>query len=307
MDGSNEQSVDGQNNNPDVNSLISAQNLKFDYLTEVLRNTLNTFGQNLGRHLGELINNKPHNPKRDSTSEPAIKRERVQASTYEYDADQSTGPHNPEYDGPMPARHRSHNDLCHQNRPEDPSGNRSSDSTASDEPEDPDGNKPSEARWWKGSKAPKGKDHKGKRCVAQAIVGPVPPNWKSDRYNLEYDDSHRVSIHAASNEESAPEQEADDMHSIIYKSTKISNTENADDLQVPQLLTTLAKETKKAHAVHEKLATSLEKVWNRQQSKEKINNIPDKQLIPEIVCFCRSQGLTLKFLQVFLSKLKGMM
>ena len=145
MDGSNEQSVDGQNNNPDVNSLVSAQNLKFDHLTEVLRNTLNAFGQNLGGHLGELINNKPKDPEHDSTSEPAIKRQRVQASTYEYDADQSTGPHNPEYDGPMPARHRSNNDLCHQNRPEDPSGN-GFDRTASDEPEDPDGNRPSEAR-----------------------------------------------------------------------------------------------------------------------------------------------------------------
>ena len=49
---------------------------------------------------------------------------------------------------------------------------------------------------------------------------------------------------------------------------------------MPQLFTTLAKETKKAHAVHEKLATSSEKVWNRQQSKEKINNVLDKQLIP---------------------------
>ena len=83
-----------------------------------------------------------------------------------------------------------------------------------------------------------------------AIVGPVPSNWKSDRYNLECDDSDRVSIHAASNEESALEQEADDMHSIIYKSSKISNIEHADYLQVPQLFTTLAKETKKAHAVH---------------------------------------------------------
>ena len=228
MDGLNEQSVDGQNNNPDVNSLISAQNLKFDQLTEVLRNTLNVFGHNLGRHLGELINNKPNNPEHDSTSEPAIKRQRVQACTYEYDADQSTGLHNPEYDGPMPARHRSHNDLCHQNRPEDPSGN-SSDSTASDEPEDPDGNRPSEAKWWKGSKAPRGKDHKGKRYVGPAIADPVPPNWKSDRYNLEYDDSDRISIHAASNEESAPEQEADDMHSIIYKLSKISITEHVDD------------------------------------------------------------------------------
>ena len=263
MGGSNEQSADGQNNNPDVNRLISAQNLKFDHLTEVLRNTLNAFGQNLGRHLGKLINNKPNNPEHDSTSEHAVKGQRVQASTYEYDADQSTGPHNPEYDRPMPARHRSHNDLCHQNRPEDPSGNRS-DRTASDEPEDPDGNRPSEARWWKGSKALKGKDHKGKRYVGPAIVGPVLPNKKSDRYNLEYDDSDRVSIHVASNEESAPEQEADDMHSIIYKSSKISNTEHANDLQVQQLFTTLAKETKKAHAVHEKLKTSLEKVWNRQ-------------------------------------------
>ena len=70
-------------------------------------------------------------------------------------------------------------------------------------------------------------------------------------------------------------------YSIIYKSSKISNTEHADDLQVPQLFTTLAKETKKTHAVHEKLATFLEKVWNRQQSKENINNILDKQLIPE--------------------------
>ena len=209
----------------------------------MLRNTLNAFGQNLGRHLGELVNNKPNDPEHDSTSEPAIKRQRVQASTYEYDADQSTGPHNPEYDGPMPARHRSHNDLCHRNRPEDRSGNRS-DSTASDEPDDPDGNRPPEARWWKGSKAPKGKDHKRKRYVGPAIVGPVPPNRKSDRYNLEYDDSDRVSIHAASNEESAPEQEADDMHSIIYKSSKISNTEHDDNLQVPQLLTTLAKETR---------------------------------------------------------------
>ena len=60
MDRSNEQSADGQNNNPDINSLISAQNLKFDYLTEVLRNRLNAFGQNLGRHLGELVNNKPN-------------------------------------------------------------------------------------------------------------------------------------------------------------------------------------------------------------------------------------------------------
>ena len=39
MDGSNEQSADGQNNIPDVNSLMSAQNLKFDHLTDVLRNT----------------------------------------------------------------------------------------------------------------------------------------------------------------------------------------------------------------------------------------------------------------------------
>ena len=184
----------------------------------------------------------------------------------------------------MPARHRSHNDLCHQNRPEDPSGNRS-DSTATDEPEDPDGNRPSEARWWKGSKAPKGKDHKGKKICRTSNCRPSPSNWKSDRYNLEYDDSDRVSIHAASNEESAPEQEADDMHSIIYKSSKISNTEHANDLQVPQLFTTLAKETIKARAVHEKLATSLEKVWNRQQSNEKINNILDKQLIPENYMF----------------------
>ena len=58
MDGSNEQSADEQNNNTDVNSLISAQNLKFDHLTEVLRNTLNAFGQNLGKHLWDLINNK---------------------------------------------------------------------------------------------------------------------------------------------------------------------------------------------------------------------------------------------------------
>ena len=91
MDGSNEQSVDGQNNNLDVNSLISAQNLKLDHLTEVLRNTLNDFGQNLGKHLGELINNKPNNPGHDSTSEPAIKRQRVQAFTYEYDADKALG------------------------------------------------------------------------------------------------------------------------------------------------------------------------------------------------------------------------
>ena len=144
----------------------------------------------------------------------------------------------------MHARHRSHDDLCRQKRPEDPSGNRS-DSTASDEPEDPDGNRPSDARWWKGSKATKGKDHKVKRYVGPATVGPVPPNRKSDRYNLEYDDSDRVSIHAARNEESAPQQEADDLHSIIYKSSKISNTEHDNDLQVPQLFTTLAKETKR--------------------------------------------------------------
>ena len=117
MDGSNEQSADGKNNNTDVNSLISAQNLKFDHLTEVLRNTLNAFGQNLVKHLGELINNKSKNPEHNSTSEPPVKRQRVQASTYEYDADQNTGPHNPEYDGPMPASHRSHNnDLCHQKK-----------------------------------------------------------------------------------------------------------------------------------------------------------------------------------------------
>ena len=144
----------------------------------------------------------------------------MQASTYEYDADQCTGPHNPEYDGPMPAGHRSHNnDLCHQKRLEDASGNRS-DSTDSDEPEDPDGNRPSKARWWKGSKSLKDKDPKGKRYVGPALVGPVPLNRKSDiimnKYNHEYDDSDRVSIHAASNEESASEQEIDDMHSIIY-------------------------------------------------------------------------------------------
>ena len=49
----------------------------------------------------------------------------------------------------------------------------------------------------------------------------------------------------------------------------------------------MAKETKKAHAVHEKLATSLEKVWNRQESRERINNILDKQLIPENCMFLR--------------------
>ena len=108
---------------------------------------------------------------------------------------------------------------------------------------------------------------------------------KVKKKNYGYDDSDRVSIHAASNEESAPEQEADDMHSIIYKSSKISNTEQADDLQVPKLFTMLAKEIRKAHAVYETLATSLEKVWNRQQSKEKINNIIDKQLIPENCMF----------------------
>ena len=75
------------------------------------------------------------------------------------------------------------------------------------------------------------------------------------------------------------------MHSIIYKSSKTGNTKQADDLQVPQLFTSLAKETKKAHAVHEKLATSLEKVWNRQQFRERINNILDKQLIPENCMF----------------------
>ena len=73
MDESNQQSADGQNNILDVNRLISAQNLKFDHLTEVLRNTLNAFGQDLGRHLGELINNKPNNSDRDSTTEPPAK------------------------------------------------------------------------------------------------------------------------------------------------------------------------------------------------------------------------------------------
>ena len=185
----------------------------------------------------------------------------------------------------MPASHRSHNnDLCHQKRPEDPSGNRS-DSTASDEPENPDRKRPSEARWWKGSKALNGKDPKIKGYMRPALVDPVPPNRKSDRYNHEYDDSDLVSIHAASSEESTPEQETDDMHSIIYKSSKIGNTKQADDLQVPRLFTILAKGTKKAHAVHEKLATSLEKVWNTQQSREIIYNILDKQLIPENCMF----------------------
>ena len=274
MDESNQQSADGQNNILDVNRLISAQNLKFDHLTEVLRNTLNAFGQDLGRHLGELINNKPNNSDRDSTTEPPAKRQKVQASTYQYDADQSTGPHDPEHDGPLPAS---------QGRPEDPSGNRS-DTTPSDEPEDPNGNRPSEARWWKGPTAAKGKDPKGKRYVGPALAGPVPPYRKSETYNYGYDDSDRVSIHA-SNEESPPEQETDDMHSIIYKSSKISNAEQADDCQVPQLFTALVKETKKANAVNEKLAMSLGKVWNRQQSNEKINHILDKQLIPENCMF----------------------
>ena len=44
-----------------MNSLIFAQNLKFDHLTEVLLN------QNPGRHLGELINNKPNNQEHVST------------------------------------------------------------------------------------------------------------------------------------------------------------------------------------------------------------------------------------------------
>ena len=145
-----------------------------------------------------------------------------------------------------------------QDRPEDPSGNRS-DTTASDEPEDPNGNRPSEARWWKGSEVAKGKDPKGKRYVGPALAGTVPPNRKSETYNYTYDDSDRVSIHAASNEESPPEQETDDMHSIIYKSSKISNAEQANDCQVPQLFTALVKETKKANTVHEKLATSLGK------------------------------------------------
>ena len=235
MDESNEQSADGQNNTLDVNRLISAQNLKFDHLTEVLRNTLNAFGQDLGRHLGELINNKPNNSDRNSTTESPVKRQKVQASTYQYDADQSTGLHDPEHDGPLPAS---------QGRPEDPSGNRS-DTTASDEPEDPNGNRPSEARWWKGPKAAKGKDPKGKRYVRPALAGPVPPNRKSETYNNVYDDSDRVSIHAASNEESPPEQETDDMHSIIYKSSKISIAGQADDYQVPQLFIALVKETKK--------------------------------------------------------------
>ena len=113
MDESNQQSADGQNNILDVNRLISAQNLKFDHLTEVLRNTLNAFRQDLGRHLGELINNKPNNSDRDSTTEPPAKRQKVQASTYQYDADQSTGPHDPEHDGPLPAS---------QGRPEDRQG-----------------------------------------------------------------------------------------------------------------------------------------------------------------------------------------
>ena len=105
----------------------------------------------------------------------------------------------------------------------------------------------------------KGKDPKGKRYVGPALAGTVPPNRKSETYNYTYDDSDRVSIHAASNEESPPEQETDDMHSIIYKSSKISNAEQANDCQVPQLFTALAKETKKANTVHEKLATSLGK------------------------------------------------
>ena len=199
----------------------------------------------------------------------------MQASIYQYDADQCNGPHDPEHDGPLPAS---------QGRPEDLSGNRS-DITASDEPEDPNGNRPSEARWWKGPKATKGKDPKGKRYVGPALAGPVLPNRKSETYNYAYDDSDRVSIHAASNEESPPEQETDDMHSIIYKSSKISKAEKADDCQVPQLFTALVKETKKANAVNEKLATSLGKVWNRQQSNEKINHILDKQLIPENCMF----------------------
>ena len=104
-------------------------------------------------------------------------------------------------------------DLCfsYQERPKEPSGNRSG-STASDKPEDSNGNRPSEARWWKGSKAPKGEDPKGKRYVGPATAGPVPPKRKYERYNYAYDDLDRFSIHAANNEESVPEQEADDMH-----------------------------------------------------------------------------------------------
>ena len=95
-------------------------------------------------------------------------------------------------------------------------------------------------------KCPKGQRPKGKRYVRPELAGAVPPNRKSEKYGYAYDDGDHVSIHAASNGESAPEQEADDMHSIIYKSSKISNIEHAGDLQVPQSFTTLAKETEKA-------------------------------------------------------------
>ena len=70
------------------------------------------------------------------------------------------------------------------------------------------GDRQSEARWWKVSKASKGKDPKGKRYVGPALAGPVPHKRKSERYGHAYDESDRISIRAASNGESVPKQEA---------------------------------------------------------------------------------------------------
>lgn len=264
MDETTEQTTGEQNTNatPDVNALISAQNVKFDHLTEVLRNTLNDFGQSLGKHLGDLFS------KQDSTTEPPAKRQKVHAA-YDYDAE-SPSQHDQAYEGYQ--------------APEDPKGNRS-DSSATDEPEDLERNRPSEARGWKGkaSNPQKGKAQKsakGKNYVGPALAGQPALDNNNDGYNYASD----VSVHASGNE-SAHDPDADDMHSIIYKSDRITSTDKDDESQVPQLFTTLAKDTKKASAVNDKLASSLELVWNKQQSKEHIKDILDKQLIPENCTF----------------------